>query len=125
MTFYKNKYDKKLIRKELGVKPEDVLVCLIGRIVSWKGHEYFIKAISHVANKIPDIKGIIVGDIGLDHYGTQELYFRKLMMLIKELNINEKIIFTGFRNDVTEADICNGHYSTRVVKPRTFRSCGY
>ena len=91
----KNSYEK-----NWDVKPEDVLVCLIGRIVSWKGHEYFIKAISHVSNKIPNIKGIIVGDIGLDHYGTQELYFRKLMMLIKELKINEKIIFTGFRNDV-------------------------
>ena len=56
MTLYKNKYDNELIRKELGVKPEDVLVCIIGRIVSWKGHEYFIKAISHVANKIPEHK---------------------------------------------------------------------
>ena len=35
-----------------------------------------------------------------DYYGIQESYFRKLILLIKELKINEKIIFTGFRNDV-------------------------
>ena len=100
MALHKNNYDNERIRKEIGVKTEDFLVCLIGRIVAWKGHEYFIKAIAKIANKYPKIIGIIVGDIGYDYYSIQESYYRKLILLIKELKINEKIIFTGFRSDV-------------------------
>ena len=100
MTLYKNKYEIEIIRKELGVKTDDFLVCIVGRIVSWKGHKYFIKAISQVADIIPDIKGIIIGDIEEDYYGQQESYSRELLTLIEELKINEKIKFTGFRSDV-------------------------
>ena len=77
----------------MGVKNIDILVCLIGRLVSWKGHEYFIKAIADIANKIPDIKGIIIGDFYEDYYGLQEPYYLKLLKLIEELKLNRKNYF--------------------------------
>ena len=100
ITPYNYNFDNEHIRKELGVKSEDILVCLVGRIVSWKGHEYFIKAIADIANKFPELKGIIVGGIHDDYFGLKRAYFNKLKFIIKELNLKEKIVFTGFRKDV-------------------------
>ena len=97
---YNYNFDNEVTRKDLGFKHEDILVCLVGRIVSWKGHEYFIKAIADIANKFPELKGIIVGNVQDDYFGSNRVYFKKLKSLIDKLNVKEKIVFTGFRKDV-------------------------
>ena len=58
------------------------------------------KQYAEIANKIPDIKGIIIGNVDEDYFGAQGSYYDKLLSLVEELKIKEKIIFTGFRNDV-------------------------
>ena len=81
ITPYNFNFDNEHIRKDLGFKSEDILVCLVGRIVCWKGQEYFIKAIADIANQFPNIKGIIVGDVQDDYFGFKRLYLKKLISL--------------------------------------------
>lgn len=67
------------------------LVGNIGRLSKQKGIEYFIKSIPKIKNSCPMSKYIIVGD------GEDKV---KLQQLVDELNINEDVIFMGYRSDI-------------------------
>jgi glycosyltransferase involved in cell wall biosynthesis len=88
------------IRSQFNIKPDDILIGLIGRIDWWKGHEYFFEAMADATNHIKGLRGIVVGEPNSDNINLQ--YFKKLQLLLNSLNLTEKIIFTGFRNDVPQ-----------------------
>lgn len=86
------------IRKELGISNKDFLICNVGRIDWWKGHEYFINAVDQVVKFNPNIKALIVGSV----VPTDKChhYYQNLLRLVKNLNLSNNIIFTGYRNDI-------------------------
>ena len=55
--FVFNKNDREQIRKELGIKDDEILVGTIGRLCQQKNHQYMLK----IAKLLPDVKFIIVG----------------------------------------------------------------
>lgn len=67
------------------------LVANVGRLSEQKGMKYFIEAIPNVKKNNPNIKYIIVGD------GDER---NILTDLSKELNLEDDIIFLGYRNDI-------------------------
>lgn len=95
-------YDAAQVRKEFHCKPDEPLIGLIGRIDWWKGHEYFLEAIACAARKFPDLKGVIIGEF--EKEGAVNINWKhaqKVKSLVKSLGIEDKIIFTGFRSDVS------------------------
>lgn len=97
---YIKKYDTDLVRSDIQVKQDEILVGLIGRIDWWKGHDYFIEAIALAAKTIPTLKGLIVGEVWNDQTGRNHQYLNRLRLLIRSLDIDDKITFTGFRSDI-------------------------
>ena len=94
-------YDTISVREELGIKPDQFMVGIIGRIDWWKGHEYFIEAIAKASKQIPSLKGLIIG--ALEQNVVVDLnrrYLEKLRSLVHALDLENKIIFMGARNDV-------------------------
>lgn len=77
---------------EKAKESEEKRVGMVARINPWKGHELFIKAAYLVLKKLPNVKFIIVGGC-LDVY---EPLKRKLLDLVKELKIDNNVIFTGY-----------------------------
>ncbi len=76
------------------------IVGIIGRIEEAKGQYLVIEAIEKL--KDLNIKALIVG------HTMDEEYLNGLKQKIKELNIEEKIIFTGFTKEVNEhMSLCN------------------
>jgi glycosyltransferase involved in cell wall biosynthesis len=89
------------IREEFGIKPDQHVVGIIGRLDWWKGHEYFLEAVAKANQQISNLKGMIIG--GLEKKVAKDqnrLYYQKLKTLIKSFNLNDKIIFTGYRDDI-------------------------
>ena len=80
---------------QFGIKDEFV-VCTVGRLESVKNFSLLIRAVKEL-----DVKLLIVGE------GSEK---EKLQKLAKELRLNEKVVFTGFREDVpniiVNSDIC-------------------
>lgn len=77
-----------------GINPEDYLIAVIGRLEERKGQDYAIRAVKAASKKIPNIKLLLIGK----DYG-----FRKqLEQLISELNLSDKVVFTGYRDDVPQ-----------------------
>lgn len=81
------------LRTKLGIRKNDFVVGIVGRITKQKGHEYLIKAVSALKNSIPSVVILVIG--------TGELQ-PSLMNLCQKLNIMKHVKFLGHRKDVPE-----------------------
>jgi len=91
--------DIKKIRMDFNLKEKGLLVAAVGRIVPEKGFDVFIRAAAEVLKNIPDVKFIIVGEEQA-RLGSSYSYLNNLKLLVKELDIESNLSFTGFREDV-------------------------
>ncbi|MCX7877805.1 MAG: glycosyltransferase family 4 protein [Ignavibacteria bacterium] len=89
-------YNRNDIRKSLGFSEIDVVVGMIGRMTPGKGHDIFFNAVKLLSTKYDMVKFIVVGSAS---YGESE-YEKKLHIMAKEMGVKEKIIFTGFSENV-------------------------
>jgi glycosyltransferase involved in cell wall biosynthesis len=74
------------------------LIGMVGRISPEKGHEVFLHAGKEVLKRYPSVRLIIVGESRIGTIG----YDGTLLNLVNDLGIQNKVIFTGFRNDIPE-----------------------
>ena len=70
------------------------VVGMVSRITPLKGHADFIKAVSLLRRRIPDIKAVIVGG------APKEKYREDLEILARRLGLSKTVEFTGARQDV-------------------------
>ena len=81
------------IRDVLGVNKDDILLGALGRMVWQKGFEFLIKCIQDVVKAHGETKVIIVGE---------GLLKKDLENLCRQLKVENKTIFAGFRSDIKE-----------------------
>jgi glycosyltransferase involved in cell wall biosynthesis len=81
------------LRNNLGISPTIPLVGAIGRMVWQKGFEFLIRAMPNIIAASSETRLLLVGD------GPLRI---ELETLAKKLNVSDKIIFTGFRSDVSQ-----------------------
>jgi glycosyltransferase involved in cell wall biosynthesis len=90
---FEKKSDASSIRSGLGLKETEKVIGIIGRLVPEKAHGDFIRAIQLVSQKHPNAVGLIVGDGEL---------LESLKKEVKKAGLENRIIFTGQRNDLPE-----------------------
>ena len=88
---YESNPDKEAYRKELGLNSDDIILFSIGELIERKNHKTIIKALSMLNND--NIHYVIAGS------GT---YYEDLYALTKELGLEEKVHFLGYRRDATQ-----------------------
>ena len=85
------------IRQQYGLPPETILIAMVGMLVAWKGQDVFIEAVARIAQRMTGVAFLVIG-------GTPELgdssYAESLVELAKRLGLEDKIVFTGRRNDM-------------------------
>lgn len=86
-----NSLDKSKLRGKLGLKDDDIVLITIGELINRKNHETSIKSIYKSKNN--KIKLLICGE------GSQK---DELIKLVKELGLEDRIYFLGFRTDIKE-----------------------
>ena len=89
ISFYEVEKDN--ARIELGIKPDEKMISLIGRLSGEKGHEILIKAAELIIRKRNDLKFVIIGE--------GELYDR-IINLIKEKKLNDYFVLSGFKENI-------------------------
>ena len=99
MNAFTQSYDVEVVRREFNNKFGEPLVGLIGRIEWWKGHEYFLEAIAEVAKHIDVLKALIIGEL-TEASIINRRYLNKLRLMVKSMGLEDKIIFTGSRDDI-------------------------
>lgn len=88
--------DGRAVRQELGLKPQAPVVGIVGRLVDWKGHDVFLRALARVAEEWPDVQGLVVGspEVACPHLPQE------LQQLAVSLGLGEAVRFVGHRQDV-------------------------
>lgn len=83
--------DKEKKREELGISENDIMLLSVGELNKNKNHEIVLRALSRIDKK--DIHYFIAGKGDLKDY---------LIKLAQDLNIQDRVHFLGFRNDIDE-----------------------
>ncbi len=85
-----NQFSISRLKKELGIKGDESVLAVIGRLVPQKGHRYFLMALKELLAKYR-IRGLIIGSGPLE---------QELKEFSQNLGLQNNVIFTGFRQDV-------------------------
>lgn len=93
---YKDRVRKQQ-KSDLGIDPDEFILGYVGRLSIEKGIHHLLTALSQLSQKGLSLKAIIVGD------GPQK---RELMDQVQQLNITDKVIFTGFQKDIYKWLFC-------------------
>ncbi|GAB6099421.1 glycosyltransferase [Halanaerocella petrolearia] len=79
------------IREEFGINKETTLIGNVGRLSKQKGHKYLVETVSLLKDRLDNFKVLVVGKGELE---------TEIKEQVKDLGLEEYIIFTGFRSDV-------------------------
>lgn len=85
--------DKQGVKRSLGIKSDEMIVGMVGRLEEVKGPGFFVEAAILALKDFPRAKFFLVGE------GSMRCQLEKR---VKESGQEEKIIFTGWREDVPE-----------------------
>ena len=88
--------DRRTARQALGLADSDQVVGLIGRLVAWKGHRVFLPAMARLAQSHPNLRCLIVGEPD----PTEPAYAGELEALTAQLGLEERVVFTGYRQGI-------------------------
>lgn len=92
--------DGTCVRVEFDLAKDTFLIVLVAKLVEVKGHEILIRAAPRILTSFPNTRFLIVGgEVEGEHHQT---YARRLRMLVDQLGIQDKVIFTGYRSDIPE-----------------------
>ncbi|WP_339321465.1 glycosyltransferase family 4 protein [Paenibacillus sp. FSL W8-0194] len=91
---------RKRIRSEMGASDETQVLAIIGQIAPWKRQEDAIEAFASLVREKPNAVLWIVGEAKFRE--ENDRYLDTLKKKVKTLRLEDKVIFTGFREDVLE-----------------------
>jgi glycosyltransferase involved in cell wall biosynthesis len=86
-------------RAEFDIPPSAPVVGMIGRIVREKGYFEFVEAASHIIREFPETHFLCIGDALKSDYDASKI---ELQRRIAQLKLEERIHFTGLRNDIPD-----------------------
>jgi len=96
--FNPEKINNGKVRKEFKIKDDEIVIGMLARFSKGKGHEEFLLAAKILSVKFDNLVFMIVGEPSRG----EEQYEKKIRDLCSEYNLNDKVIFTGFRSDIPE-----------------------
>lgn len=79
------------------LRPSNVLIAHVGRLVPWKGQREFLQAFALVSHKNADAIALIVG---ADIEELNEAYVRGLHELVEKEQLQARVFFTGQITDI-------------------------
>jgi len=86
-------------RSEMGFGKDDILVGMLANLRPAKGYEYFIRACGLIAEEIPNAEFLIIGH-------ERDSVKVPLVQIIRELKLDGRVHFLGFREDAAEILAC-------------------
>ena len=87
------------LMREIGIEDEVPVITQVTLLVPYKGHRYFIEAMPTILKHFPETKFLIVGETP---FWSSNSYEQELRRHVKELKIEESVIFMGYRKDALE-----------------------
>lgn len=86
------------VKSEFNLPETCKLVGIVGNVKPWKGQKYFIQAFAELSERYDNLYGIVVGA----WTERDKEYKIELDNIIIKNNLQDKVIFTGYRTDVPD-----------------------
>lgn len=83
------------LRQAYGIRPEQVVVGIVGNIREWKGQETVVRALIEVVKVHPEVVCMFVGAAT----PGDKAYADRLHMMIEEAGIKRNVRFTGYQSN--------------------------
>jgi glycosyltransferase involved in cell wall biosynthesis len=90
--------DGRAVRAEWGVRADELLVGIIGRLTAWKGQHILLGAFQQIAAEYPQVRIVLVGSALFD----SDAYARRLQSDVTRMGFTQRVIFAGFRRDMPQ-----------------------
>lgn len=84
------------LRESHNIAKEDICIGVFGRIITWKGQEIFIRAAIELLKRHSRLKIFLIGDAS----DSDKSYYRKVRRLAAQSPNKDRIIFTGYVQNV-------------------------
>jgi len=84
------------LKEEFGIRPDALLVAILGSVHPHKNHEMLVRAFGKVKPRLDTACLLIIGTV------QDEDYASRLRGLIKDLGIGDRVYWGGFRTDIPE-----------------------
>ena len=85
---------KGILREKFGLSAADFVLGSVGKIYPLKGQENLVESIGIIKKTCPDVKLVIVGDVG------DKRYFRGIKGTIAALGLEKDVIFLGYQREI-------------------------
>lgn len=87
-------------RHALGLPNEVMIITLAARMVRWKGHSVFLRALAALTKEWPTLHGLLIGGYSTSDnvpgsLGGGEPYQHELLTLARKLGLTGQVTFTG------------------------------
>ncbi len=102
--------------KDEFVLNDKFIVSSVGRVTQLKDYETFIKAIALIKQINNNVVGLIVGGVRSD----KQEYLNSLKLLIKQLDLEENIVFTGSQSNISSIYALSDVVVSSSKKPESF-----
>ena len=86
------------VRQELAIPAEAAVIGHVARLTPWKGQHHLLEAFGQIAPKFPQAYLLLVGSPLFD----SNAYEQQLKKRSRELGLNERVIFAGYRRDLPQ-----------------------
>lgn len=92
------------LHRELRMPIDTPLIGVVGRVNRNKGIENFLTAAASIVHRFPTARFVVVGESSFLTRGRtiimEDAYQDELIRLARELGVQDRVIFTGFRADI-------------------------
>jgi len=89
--------DKEAVKAKYKIPKDAQVILCVQRIDSKSGHDQLINALPDILKRVPNVKLVFVGGESMSNRlsGDREVLIKKVNQLVKELNLEKDVIFTG------------------------------
>lgn len=89
--------DRTVVRRDLSISTSEIVIGMIGNFHKVKNHLCLIRAFDALCKKYPNLRLVLVGRGFSEFPETSEV---NMKALINDFKLEDRIIFTGYRNDI-------------------------
>ncbi len=89
---------------------------MVGRISAWKGQRLFLEAFHRATQALPRLRAVIVGDVTPGEEERRE----HLQYLCRDWNIEDRIIWAGYRDDAPQVMAALDILALPSIRPEPF-----
>jgi glycosyltransferase involved in cell wall biosynthesis len=86
------------VRAEWGVRDDEVLIGMVGRVTRWKGQSVFVQAAKLIAARNPHVKFAAVGGV----FDTEKFYMDRFRKEVHDAGLENKLTINDFRADMPD-----------------------